>query len=141
MSYGSSKVSSSGSSSFLSGSGSSSRSGGGGGSSSMSSMSSMSSSSCVLPSMVTVNWVRLSYPLGVPTAYSGTATLVTTGIFAGLAYVWSGSGQIIYLNWNGVAWEAYSGGPEVLAISGPDYCDPRGAYTPVAADVLSLGVF
>lgn len=117
--FGSSKLSSGGSSSFLSG----------------------GSSSCVLPSMVTVNWVRLSYPSGVPTAYSGTATLITTGIFAGTAYSWTGSGQIISLNWNGVAWEAYSGGPEVLAISGPDYCDPRGAYTPVAADVLSLGVF
>jgi hypothetical protein len=138
MSYGSSKVSSSGSSSFLSGSGSSGRSGEGGGSSSMSSM---SSSSCVLPSMVTVNWVRLSFPLGVPTAYSGTATLVTTGIFAGLVYSWTGSGMIISLFWNGNRWEAYSGGNEVLAISGPDYCDPRGAYTPVAADVLSLGVF
>jgi hypothetical protein len=79
--------------------------------------------------------------LGTPTAYSGTAALVTTGIFAGLVYSWTGSGQIISLFWNGNRWEAYSGGVEVLAISGPDYCDPRGAYTPVAADVLSLGVF
>ena len=56
MSYGSSKVSSSGSSSFLSGSGSSGRSGGGGGgSSSMSSMSSMSSSSCSCNFILDVN--------------------------------------------------------------------------------------
>ena len=118
--FGSSKLSSGGSSSFLSGG---------------------SSSSCVLPSMVTVNWVRLSFPLGVPTAYSGTAALVTVGLFAGLAYSWTGSGQIISLYWNGNRWEAYSGGNEVLAIRDLDYCDPRGAYTPVAADVLSLGVF
>ena len=115
--FGSSKLSSGGSSSFLSG------------------------SSCDLPSVVSVNWVRLSYPLGVPTAYSGTAALVTVGLFAGLAYIWTGSGQIISLYWNGNRWDAYSGGPEVLAISGPDYCDPRGAYTPVFGDVLSLGVF
>lgn len=137
MSYGSSKVSSSGSSSFLSGSGSSSRSGGGGGSSSMSSM---SSSSCVLPSVITVNWVELSYPAGVPTSYSGTATLVTTGLYAGLLYEWSGVGHLIGLSWNGAAWEAYSGGVGALAISGPDYCDPTGAYTPIYP-VLSLGVF
>lgn len=123
MSYGSSKVSSSGSSSFLSGSGS------------------WSGSSCNLPSVVTVNWVRLSFPLGVPTAYSGTAALVTVGLSAGLLYSWTGSGMIISLFWNGNRWEAYSGGVELLAISGPDYCDPRGAYTPVDASILSLGVF
>jgi len=98
------------------------------------------SSSCVLPSLVTVNWVRLSYPLGVPTVYSGTAALVTVGLFAGLSYSWTGSGQIISLFWNGNRWEAYSGGVELLAISGPDYCDPTGAYTPVFVDVLSLAV-
>lgn len=94
----------------------------------------------MLPSLVTINWVQLSYPAGVPTVYSGTAALITSGIFAGLAYSWTGSGSVASLVWNVNRWEAYSGGPELLAISGPDYCDPRGAYTPVFVDVLSLGV-
>ena len=113
MSYGSSKVSSSGSSSFLSGSGSSGH-----------------GSSCDKPTIVSVFWERNA---GI---YSGGATLNAFGNYV------ASSGDFINIDWKPALnrWEMWDGGGSTIAIKNGDPCDPTGTYTPVDPDVLSAEV-
>jgi hypothetical protein len=125
MSYGSSKVSSSGSSSFLSGSGSSGRSTGSNPSSSQS-----DGSSCNKPEVVNVFWERNA---GI---YSGGATLNAFGKYV------ASSGDFINIDWKPALnrWEMWDGGGFTIAIKNGDPCDPTGIYTPIDPDVLNAEV-
>ncbi len=124
MSYGSSKVSSSGSSSFLSGS-SSGRS-----TSSNSSSSQSDGSSCDKPTVVSVFWERNA---GI---YSGGATLNAFGNYV------ASSGDFINIDWKPALnrWEMWDGGGFTIAIKNGDPCDPTGIYTPIDPDVLNAEV-
>lgn len=117
MSYGSSKVSASGSSSFLSGS-SSGISGSG------------SSGSCDKPPVVNVIWERTT---GI---FSGSATLNGAGNYVAT------SGDFININWNPTLnrWGMWDGGGYTIAIKNGSPCDPTGSYTPTDPDVLSANV-
>ena len=124
MSYGSSKVSSSGSSSFLSG-GSSGRSTGSNPSSNQS-----DGSSCNKPEVVSVLWERSA---GI---YSGGATLTAFGDYI------ASSGDFINIDWKPALnrWEMWDGGGFTIAIKNGDPCDPTGIYTPIDPDVLNAEV-